>query len=399
VEHILLYKSGLCAEDSVSKTLQHLGFVVDVISGQMINYDQDMKMENVFDSYFLQCREKGITCVAVFSIDYFPLISNVFEKRKIPYISWLVDYPMTTMYSKTIHNGCNRIFAFDAMQYAELVGIGVKNAYHMPLATDISQWQSIEISADDTQKYSSDISFLGNLYNDSSSNKYNSIHTFPQYIKGYLDGIIDSQINVYGYNFIESTLNHEVLDDIKKYLKMDLGPSYFDVYEKLLSDIINIQISMLERRNALNMIGSKYNLDLYTSSDTSEINAKNITIKGYVDYMTVMPKVFMLSKINLNITSKSIKSGISLRVLDVLGAGGFLISNYQPEIAQYFENGTEIVMYESMEDLNQKIEYYLTHGDERERIARAGNIKAKTMFSYEIKLKEILKLSGVIENN
>ena len=397
MEHILLYKWALFCEDSISKALQHLGFVVDVISGQMINYDHDINMENVFDSYFLQCEENGSSCIAVFSIDYFPLISNIFEKRKIPYISWFVDYPMATMYSKTIHNQCNKIFVFDEMQYEELVNLGVKNAFHMPLATDIFQWQSIEITQEDTQKYLSDVSFLGNLYNDSIGNKYNSIHTFPDYIKGYLDGIVDAQLKVYGYNFVESTLNHDILEEVRKYLEMDLGPLYFDVYEKLLTDIINRQISMLERRNVLNMVGSKYNLNLYTSSDTSAISAKKVTIKGYVDYMTVMPKIFKLSKINLNITSKSIKSGISLRVLDVLGMGGFLISNYQPEIAQYFENGVEVVMYESMEDLDQKIEYYLTHEDERKMIARAGYNKVKTMFSYEAKLTEILQLSGIIK--
>lgn len=391
MECILLYKWGNCCEISISKCLCKLGYYVDSLSGTMVDYDNDINMKNAFLSYFEQCKATQISCKAVFSIDYFPLISQICESENIIYLSWLADYPMNTVYSKTIYNKCNRVFAFDKVQYNELVNMGIQNCFHMPLATDIDQWDSLQLVHRDFEQYLSDISFIGNLYNDSVSNKYNSIHTFSEYIKGYFDGLIEAQLNVYGYNFINNVLDDTVVNETKKYLELNLGPLYFDVYKKLLSDIINRQISMLERRNIINFLGNIYDLVLYTSSDTQDITAKKVKCKGYVDYNTVMPKIFRLSKINLNITSKSIISGIPLRVLDIMGAGGFVISNYQPEIAEYFENGVEVVMYEDMEDLQQKVAYYLKHDEERECIALAGYHKVKKMFSYELKIKEIMK--------
>ena len=391
MKHILLYKWSNCCETSVSNSLYRLGYHVDSIMGIMTDYDNDKNMKNAFSSYFEQYEEAHIECNAVFSIDYFPLISNICESRNIIYISWFVDYPMNTMYSKNIFNNCNRIFAFDKMQYNELVNLGVHNCFHMPLATDITQWESLEIASEDKDTYLSDISFVGTLYNDSISNKYNEIHTFPDSLKGYYDGIIDAQLNVYGYNFIESMLSDTIIRDTKKYLELNLGPLYFDIYNKLLADIINRQVSMLERKEVLNLLGNTYDIDLYTSSNTAQITGRKVCFKGYVDYNFVMPKVFKFSKINLNITSKSIVSGIPLRVLDIMGAGGFVLSNYQPEIAEYFENGVEIVMYESMEDMQEKVAYYLEHVEERERIAMAGYIKVKKKFSYEEKMKNIIK--------
>lgn len=47
--------------------------------------------------------------------------------------------------------------------------------------------------------------------------------------------------------------------------------------------------------------------------------------------------------------SKSIKTGIPLRLFDIMGAGGFLITNYQSEITQYFDIDKELVVYDSME--------------------------------------------------
>jgi len=392
MKHILVYRWSNCCETSISNCLNRMGYGVHYLTGIMTDYDHDENMKKAFLSYFEQCDTEQVVCNAVFSVDYFPIISNICENKNVIYISWLADCPMSTMYSKSIFNKCNRIFAFDKIQYHELIDMGVSECYHMPLATDITHWESIQVTSGDIDKYSSKISFVGTLYNDSTSNQYNSIHTFPDYIRGYFDGVIEAQLNVYGYNFIEAMLKESIISETKKNLALNLGPLYLDVYEKLLANIINMQVSMVERRTVLNMLGSNYKLDLYTASDTRDITAPGIDLKGYVDYQTIMPKIFKLSKINLNITSKAITSGIPLRVLDIMGAGGFVISNYQPEIAEYFENGIEVVMYESMEDLQLKIAYYLKNNEERERIAMAGYKKVSKLYPYEVKLREIMEI-------
>jgi spore maturation protein CgeB len=84
------------------------------------------------------------------------------------------------------------------------------------------------------------------------------------------------------------------------------------------------------------------------------------------------------------------QSGIPLRVFDVLGCGGFLITNYQHEIAECFENGRELVIYEDIPDLIVKVNYYLTHENERLRIARNGYEKVKSEYTFEKRMKSIL---------
>ena len=118
----------------------------------------------------------------------------------------------------------------------------------------------------------------------------------------------------------------------------------------------------------------------------------NIKLCGAVDYQHQMPLVFHNSRINLNITSKTIESGISQRVLDILACGGFCLTNYQPEIAEFFEDGKELVMYTDMEDLAQKIDWYLKHEEERAAIARAGYNKVKEQFSMRERLAELIAI-------
>ena len=92
-------------------------------------------------------------------------------------------------------------------------------------------------------------------------------------------------------------------------------------------------------------------------------------------------------------TNRPFKSGIPLRVFDIMGSGGFLISNYQPELAELFVPGEDIVLYDSIPDLLIKIEYYLEHKDERIQIAKNGYEKVKKYHSYDVRLEEMLRFS------
>lgn len=60
----------------------------------------------------------------------------------------------------------------------------------------------------------------------------------------------------------------------------------------------------------------------------------------------------------------------SNRLFDALACGAFVISDKIPSAETLFEGN--IVTYENDEDLNEKIEYYLTHEDERKEKAQKG---------------------------
>ena len=105
-----------------------------------------------------------------------------------------------------------------------------------------------------------------------------------------------------------------------------------------------------------------------------------------------MPYVFKLSKINLNITLRSIQNAIPLRCYDILGAGGFLLSNYQVDLARHFIPGEDYVFYENRKDILDKIEYYLSHEDERKAIAKNGHDKVKKEHTFDVRVKQIIEL-------
>lgn len=88
-------------------------------------------------------------------------------------------------------------------------------------------------------------------------------------------------------------------------------------------------------------------------------------------------------------TLKTIKTGIPLRVFDVFGCRGFLISNYQEEMEELFVDGKDLVLYHSQEELLEKVAWYLKHDTERNKIAANGYNTVKERHTAMGRLTEL----------
>ncbi|MBR5598244.1 MAG: glycosyltransferase [Lachnospiraceae bacterium] len=400
LKKILFYQFGSNSEPGLEKILKQNKIEYCVFAKKIKDYHADAE----FAFEFLQVLHAE-KFQAVFSFDYFPLVSMLCEMNQIPYLSWIYDCPMYTLYSKTIGNEMNYIFCFDRKYNLYLQQLGAKHCIHFPLAADAERLvtilsnTSIDLSnekinpkmiKDEIQKkYESDISFVGNLYSEKKNRLRNVV--LSDYCKGFTDGLVESQLKVYGYNFIKEALPDDIMNEIIEKCKLSLGDMYHQDLAQMAADTVGMEVSAREREKVLRVLGEHFEVDLYSGSTLPVfLHGLNIREKGFVNYEKEMPYVFHNSKINLNITSKTIESGIPLRVFDILSCGGFCITNYQPEIAEYFTDGEDLVMYSSMEDLVEKVAYYLEHEEERKQIAQNGYEKLKRNYDLGMIIKEML---------
>jgi spore maturation protein CgeB len=235
--------------------------------------------------------------------------------------------------------------------------------------------------------YRCDISFVGSLYNE-EHNFFDRMTTLSDYTKGYLDAIMNAQMKVQGYNFIQESLS-PIMEDLYKALPMDPNSDGVESREYLYAQyVINRKITGMERMRLLQTITKEHSFDLFTRN--KDFTMPNLENHGPADYYREMPLIFRFSKINLNISLRSIKSGIPLRAFDIMGSGGFLLSNYQADFLDDFVPGEDFDYYESEEDLLQKIDYYLTHEKEREEIAQNGHDKVAAHHTFRHRVREML---------
>ncbi len=389
VKKILVYRWG-----SLNEPL--LGRAIDKVVGGHIELVYETKWQNYHANAPFAERLIGMLHAnevqAVVSYGYFPLISMICEINHIPYISWIYDCPLYTLQSKTIANHCNYIFCFDGAYAGRLVDLGAAHCYHYPLAGEPDFFEKIQETEKKSphlkKKYLCDISFVGGLYNE-EKNRLRKVMKekpggLPDYTLGYVEGLIRSQLQVYGYNFLRESLTEQMAAEIAKACGLGFGEEYYQDLRQMAADTLGMEVSAREREAALGRLSEKFSVKLYTGSELPDLLCnKNLQKMGYADYENEVPLIYHNSKINLNITSKTIESGIPQRIFDVLSCQGFCLTNYQPEIADCFADGEELVIYTDMEDLTQKAAYYLEHEEERLWIARNGYKKIVESFAMK----------------
>ena len=377
-------------EDGITNAIKRLGHTLVALDRKFNSVDYDKEYLQVLVN--LVQANPDATCVL--SVNFQPIIARACKVLKIPYLSWTVDCPSFQLYSQTVAYPTNRIFLLDRMQTAKFSPLNPDNIFHLPLGCDLDTWDSVKLTEEDHKMYDCDISFVGSLYSEKC--KYNGIvDNLSDYTKGYVDGLINAQLNVYGYNFLEDSISDEWAEDFKKQANwIPLAEDYIEDVRGIVADTyIGYKCTEQERIKTLNAISEHFNMDLWTLSDTSMI--PKINNRGGADSEHMMPKIIKCSKINLNMTNRPIKTGLPLRIFDLMGAGGFVISNYQAEIPEHFIPGEDIVLYESIPDLLNKIDYYLAHDDERIQIAKNGYEKVKQAHTYDIRLQQMFELAGL----
>lgn len=383
--------------NDIKEAFEGLGHTVVLYQPEPKDFRLDPKFKSGLKKYL---RAEHIDLV--FTSNYYPVISDACQSLNIPYVSWCYDCPLILTLSKTIQNPCTYIFLFDSQMAEDLQRLGGSHIYYLPMAVNAKHLERLKPTDWQQKHFAADVSFVGSLYTEKHT-LYDRMTNLDEKTRGYLDGIMRAQQLIYGYNFLESVLSPEIIENMLSVMPIQLHRDGMETYEYVYANyFLYRKITQTERTELLGAISEALPqmstqdgtqpgpLKLYTPGATKNLPlVKNM---GPVDYKKDMPLVFSLSKINLNISLRSIKSGIPLRAMDIMGAGGFLLSNYQGDFERHFIDGEDYVSYHSPEDLLDKIEYYLGHPTEREKIAQNGCKKVRRDHTYEKRIAELLKI-------
>lgn len=385
---VLFYRYGSICEPDMLNALKKAGLEVFEITDEILN-------KKITDAERISLVEQVIKpqdVVFVFSINFYPSISEICKLYNTLYLFWTVDSPVPELFSKSIMNPTNRAFLFDKAQYNAIEKYNHDLVNYLPLASAVERFDECIAGVTDEEqvKFSSDISFVGSLYIE--KDPIARLEGLSDYTKGYLSALTEASLGIFGYYPVKDALNETVISDVMK--------AAGDRFYKNIASVTNIDsyvvshsymayhIAAIERVRTINKLAEYFNVDLYTRSDISML--KGVNIKGGVKTLDEMPKVFNLSKINLNMTMRAIETGLPLRIFDIMGCGGFLMTNYQSELEEYFVIGKDLEAYSSIEELIDKCAYYLEHEDERKAIALNGYELVKNNHSYFHRLRSML---------
>lgn len=383
---VLFYRYGSICEPFILSAFSELGIEVQECSPEMTD-------KHLMPSKIIQIVKKALLekhYDLVFSINFFPSVSDVCNIFHLPYAGWTVDAPVMELYSQSVANPCNYLFLFDECQYEAIAPLNPGHVFYLPLASDPQFMQDVIQTNFDNANECSGISFIGSLYTEKCA--FDKLDNPPAHLLGFLDGLIDVQQKINGADVIEGLLTQPMIDAFKAHMPDYYAPldaPYLTDAAIISQYYIGNKITSLERVRILKRLSSTFPVDIYTGSDTTDI--PGIHNRGLAKTLTEMPLIFYKSTINLNMTSKPIRSGIPLRIWDILACKGFVLTNFQAEIPKYFTVGESIEIYTDETDLADKCRYYLEHPSRAKEIAENGFLLVSKHHTYTHRIEQLIQ--------
>lgn len=239
-----------------------------------------------------------------------------------------------------------------------------------PLAADQSEAGSIR------DEFRCDVCFVGGVIDQSARRSQ-----LPPAMQAYVDQLVECKLDERSKDFdqlaeenpIEEGKRIHIQPQVAHYLYWEANNRY--------------RIRLLESL-------TDFDLRVYGNPDW-EILLKDSPLKerfyGAIDPVNELPHMFASAKINLNIHSVQCMGSLNQRDFNAPVAGGFLLSDWVPAAADYFEPGSEAVYWNSVDDMRNKINYYLQRPDERAAIMRRGAMRVQNDHTYLSRVSELLK--------
>lgn len=387
---LLVYDWAAWNREDFYATLKKMNIEYDLFTWNLVRDGHRVSEDEEFVDWFMK-EVDASRYDAVMSLNIWEPVSKACEEKGMKYIAWSYDSPIDLKHPEnTFSNEFCSVFLYDRFETEKYRNQGYANVYYMPLGVNTERYSKYDYYKKECDKYRTDISFVGGLYN----NLFGGVMGFlDEKTQGVLNQIIEVQMKMPpGQYVLDQVLTDGLITLVSDQLTSKI-PGYESVTRKQLEFTMSQEITRRERIILLNLCAARYKTDLY-SNQTFEV-LKSVNQKSTVDYLTQMPLVFAASKINLNPALFAIRSGISLRAFDIMACGGFLLSNYKEEYRDYFEIDKEMVIYTSMEDAVDKINYYMSNEDIRVNIAKAGKNRVKKDHKLEYRLRDIFEIVGL----
>jgi spore maturation protein CgeB len=108
------------------------------------------------------------------------------------------------------------------------------------------------------------------------------------------------------------------------------------------------------------------------------------------DYRRQLCEAYRNIRINVNVTSCQMPTAVNQRVFDVPCAGSFVISDSQQDLYDLFDVGREAVVYETLEDLKDKISFFTKHEAQRSNVIDSARRRILGEHTYARRIAVLL---------
>ena len=284
-----------------------------------------------------------------------------------------------------------RHYGWDTGHIQTMVDLGLvdegRTAFHMLPAKQA--YVDCGNAAGSPVAYEQDVCFAGNVYLNQVTS--DPLHKFPE-IAQLAERVAARKLA----DFSPSTWEL-LLDELRRLSDADrtrfkLLPDetfFWQAYRYLVWVAANTHVRMGV------LAGVAHTVDFYGAfADPKSVDLlkdyPNIRYRGSVDYVRELPQVFNRSRITVDVTNQLAQRSVPAKFMECFAAGGFMLIDRRPDLIAAFGDAAAAVTYTTLDELNAKIEYYLTHELERRDLVEHFKHAIQRDFSSQTWLSRLI---------
>jgi spore maturation protein CgeB len=303
-------------------------------------------------------------------MDEMGLFARFFEDARIPYVSWFTDTPLMILFGRTVLASTYSVAAtWDRAYIPHLKALGFPHVHFMPHATD-----PYLFSGAPTTTWDRNLAFVGASMIALAEEAWAKLAVNPPLKSAarvaFEDGRVTREAFARGvYSILDPELLAAANESDRRNVELCL---VYEATRRIRTDMI--------RRLA------PRGVDVFGDEAWQTVHAR---CYGDVGYFDGLAHLYRSTAINVNATSLQMRSAVNQRVFDCPAAGGFLITDAQGDLEEFFEPETETMTYATLDELEDKVRFYQQRPKNRIAIIQAAQRRIAAHHTHAHRLRDL----------
>ena len=319
----------------------------------------------------------------VFSINFSPAIASLCGRLGLPYLSWTID-PLPRSRVQLLDGTQPALclaLAHDPQMVAQFQGLGLP-AQHMLLAAPAQRRHPVTDSHA-LAPYQCEASFAG-------SSLVDELLSLDRMLTPLGGDSLSGQALSWAQTITDACAHDPAYSGLASLGGWDALPPVLQNHCTALTDreqlmrLMDGALTALYRQQTISRL-KHWRGDMHIWGDAGW-SAIHPGYKGFADHGDELTRIYCASAINLDIPRLYQRQSVTMRVFDILAAGGFLLTEHNPALADILVAGQHVAFYKASDNLTDIMADWLNRPDERKAIALAGRneVMAKHLISHRV---------------
>jgi len=256
------------------------------------------------------------------------------------------------------------VFTFRERYVDELKTQGYVHVEHLPLAADPTTRAPVSLTAAEREHYGARVCFVGT----------SMVEDAPRWERLFLKAYAQRRPAAEGRSVLASVLAAQRRDFGHDGVALALanhcrgfGPTEMDILARCAQEI-----AAAERRVVYASRLGRFGLQVWGDAGWRVAEGAGVRYRGTAGSYTDLNAIYCSAGVNVDIGRLHQLDIVTMRIFDVMACGGFVLAERSKDLERLFEIGREVDCYSTLEELEQKVDHYLTHPNAARALAEAG---------------------------